>query len=125
MTLLEDIQDGGLEFFLRIRGLKPGLVIEERGAGKTRHLKRNRKREISLEGDESLNLHRRFYVWQAGETGAGADQVVAEGGFGDPPASPLPSVVLAAGEACGAVADGGLSALGQGPGNSQRKSAMN
>jgi hypothetical protein len=31
------------------------------------------------------------------------------GGFGDRPASPSPPVVLAAGEACGAVADGGLS----------------
>ena len=31
------------------------------------------------------------------------------GGFGDRPASPLPRCFLAAGEACGAVADGGLS----------------
>jgi hypothetical protein len=32
-----------------------------------------------------------------------------------------PVVFLAAGGACGAVADGGLSTLGQGPGNSRRK----
>jgi hypothetical protein len=36
---------------------------------------------------------------------------------------PFSPVVLAAGEACGALADGGLSTLGQGSGNSRRKSA--
>ena len=50
---------GGLEFLLRVGGLEPGLVIEERGPGKPGDLQQNRKRKVSLEGDEGLNLHRR------------------------------------------------------------------
>jgi hypothetical protein len=62
--------------------------------------------------DEDHRAPRRFYVCQAAGNGCGRGPSCfagGRGGLGDRPASPSPPVVLAAGEACGAVADGGLS----------------
>jgi hypothetical protein len=55
----EDHRNRGLELLFRIRGLKTGLVIEVRGPGQARDLQQDREREISLEGNDGLNLYRR------------------------------------------------------------------
>jgi hypothetical protein len=65
MVLLENLRDCGLECLSRIGGLEPGLVIEERGPGQAGDLQQNREREVSLEGDEGLDLHRRSCALKA------------------------------------------------------------
>jgi hypothetical protein len=55
----ENLRDGALECFPRVRGQEPGLMVEERRAGQTCDLQQDRERVISLEGNEGLNLHRR------------------------------------------------------------------
>ena len=50
---------------MRIGGLEAGLVIEERGPGQSGDLQQNREWEVSLEGDEGLDLHRRSCALKA------------------------------------------------------------
>lgn len=55
----EDLRDRSLECCLRIWRPAPGLVIKERGAGQARDPQKDREREVSLEGNDGLELQRR------------------------------------------------------------------
>ena len=59
MVRLEDLRDRGLELFCRVGRLEPGLVIEERGSGQPGDVQQDREWEVSLEGNDGLNLYRR------------------------------------------------------------------
>ena len=58
-TVLHRVQ--ALELcLLRVWSMEAGLVVEECRPGKTRDPQQNRKREVSLECDAGLDLHRWF-----------------------------------------------------------------
>ena len=58
MVRFEDLRDRRFELLVRVRGLETGLVIEERRAGQARDLQQDRKRVVSLEGNNGLDLQR-------------------------------------------------------------------
>ena len=56
MVLLGDLRDRGLEVLLRVGGLKPGLVIEERGPGQRRDVQEYIQPVFGLEGDDGADF---------------------------------------------------------------------